>query len=124
MEEDTLYTFLDISYGNGLLFRQPVHLYIDQPVQVEEKAAGHEIIRIWPNPARDIMNFDFSDLNPGKSYSLSLHDASGRMLETLIIRHSQKNTRISVNDYLPGMYFAILREDGQTIANQKVMISR
>ena len=87
----------------------------------EEKMGGMEI---WPNPAREILNFKFSILNSGKDYYLSVYDIFGREVRRIKIVDGQDEVIVNVESYPPGVYIAILKKGFDLVESRKFIVAR
>jgi len=73
---------------------------------VETTAIHSEMFEVYPNPARDIVNFDFIDETPS-DFTIQLFDTNGQ----LISQHKNQ-TAINVNELSSGMYlYKLIDED-------------
>jgi subtilisin family serine protease len=131
LTEDTLSTFLTFDYGDGMQFLVPVHLFIDPFVLVEED--GRTIGRydgkmvkmdVWPNPAREILNFKFSILNSGGDYSLFIYNSSGIQMMEIKLPDDQNEMKINVERFQPGVYIAVLKVNKQIHESFRFVISK
>ena len=64
-------------------------------------------VRIFPNPAREILNFKFSVLNSGIDYELMIYDLQGKPIISTLLNSSK--TSINIKDIKPGIYFVRIR---------------
>jgi len=131
LTEDTLSTFLTFNYGDGKQFLVPVHLFIDPFVLVEEDGRTIELydgkmvkMEVWPNPAREILNFKFSILNSGGDYSLFIYNSSGIQMMEVKLPDDQNEMKINVERFQPGVYIAVLKADKQIHESFRFVISK
>ncbi len=127
MDEDTLYTFLDITYDGTKFFREPVHLYIEPFVGVEEnvsiEAWGHEGMEVFPNPASSGLSVKVLGLSSGMSYQLSILDLKGRLFEHIEFPGTKETVQVNVESYPPGIYLVLLKKGNEPIATKKFIKS-
>jgi hypothetical protein len=89
-------------------------------VGVETVDAAVAGIKIYPNPASDFCTIEFPEfLN--KPASLSVIDASGRVVNTLTL--TQQNQVLNLQQYSKGMYFLKIEKDAVHYY-QKLLIVR
>jgi hypothetical protein len=128
LSADTLFTWLNFNYGADKLFQVPVHLVVDPFVSIEEagkRGSGEAgIIEVYPNPAREILNFKFSILISGKDYSLSINNISGSKVMEINVLDGQQDIRANVGNLTPGTYLAILKDGNQVLATGKFLVER
>ena len=89
----------------------------------EGKRGGLEV---WPNPAREILNFKFSMLNSDKDYSICIYDIFGREVQGPFAPSpsEERGWQIDVSPLPPGIYFISVFDDGKRIAGGKVVVAR
>lgn len=73
-----------------------------------------ESIKIYPNPAKDILNLEIPA--EVKNFSFEIKDASGRLIST-----HQNETAINVSKLSNGVYLCTVKADGETVT-KKVII--
>jgi hypothetical protein len=81
-------------------------------------------LEIWPNPAREILNFKFSILNSGRDYSISIYDIFGREVHKIVIPDGQDKNVVNVQGYSPGVYIAILKQGFDLVESRKFVVAR
>lgn len=76
----------------------PYNLRIDEPLYVKEERSDRSVLKIWPNPSRDILNINFSGTG-----NLFIQNLEGR----IIIKENinQGNTALDISGLQPGIYF-------------------
>ncbi len=72
-------------------------------------------IRIYPNPAKDVLHIDFQNSN--SESTLYITDLSGRILQTENISAMEVNVNIDLNSYSAGTYFVTIYSDGNRFHN-------
>jgi len=125
---DTLFTYLTFTYGDEEQSLVPVHLFVDPPVGIGEEGTrgrGEEgILALWPNPAKEILNFEFSILNSGRDCSLNIYDITGNRIKEILIPQGMGDLHVNVEDLPPGIYMATFSEGTTFISNRKFIISQ
>ncbi len=120
---DTLFAYISFNYGTEGLFQVPVHLIVDPNVGVGEQggmeAWGHGGMEVWPNPARDILNFKFSILNSGNVYTLEVLNLSGMKLNEIKIKDPENEFKLNIEELSEGIYILGLRENNQLLATRR-----
>jgi len=93
-------------------------------VSITEPGSHNAEVRIYPNPAREILNIDFRKLNEDADLYLGIYDIYGRQLSFFPLKDKDKRIQINIS-YLPqGLYVVRLSEHGQVLATKKLIISR
>jgi hypothetical protein len=100
----------------------------DTTVGVKEhggmEAWGHGRMEVWPNPAREVINFKFSILNSGRDYSISIYDIFGREVQKIKVQDGQEMVQVNVNGFSPGVYIAILKKGFDLVESRKFVVAR
>ena len=69
-----------------------------------------ERLKIFPNPADDQINIQFSNTEKGKSISLVIFDAKGSLIESMKIEEDGfQDLSVNVEDYVAGQYFVKIK---------------
>ena len=89
-------------------------------VGVNEIEKTAQSVNVYPNPAKDIVNFSM-DGNIAKT--ITVIDITGRIVETVKIITNE--TQMNIGDYSNGIYiYQIKAEDGQVIKSGKFNVSK
>lgn len=75
-----------------------------------------ESIKIYPNPAKDILNIEISA--EIKNFSFEIKDMSGRLISA-----HENETNINVSKLSSGVYLCTIKSDGETVT-KKVIIEK
>ena len=97
-----------------------VYLYGDtnyKAVGIKENI--FEQIKVYPNPANDILTLNIGDL---KNIQLELFDISGRKLFLQTVNTNQENIDVSSLAY--GVYICTITSNNQIVKREKVIIQR
>jgi hypothetical protein len=81
-------------------------------------------LEVWPNPAREVLNFKFSILNSGLDYSICIYDIFGREVRKIKIPNEQDGFRLNVAAFSPGLYIIIMRNETDILGSRKFVIAR
>ena len=76
-------------------------------------------IKIFPNPANDVLTLNTGNL---KNIQLELFDISGRKLFQQKVSYSQEN--VDVSSFANGVYICTITSNNQTVKREKIVISR
>ncbi|HXS38409.1 MAG TPA: T9SS type A sorting domain-containing protein, partial [Flavipsychrobacter sp.] len=101
------------SQVSGALMMRPLLGQGIRGTKVDDIQAKQEIWSLSPNPARDIIHFDYST---GKFTSYKILDVEGRAIMMGALDQQQD---INISNLLPGVYIAHLIIDGVDSAPQK-----
>lgn len=107
------------SYPGTLMLRPVFGSYQNPTVNVNEETDISTNFNIYPNPAKDVINFKIDN---SSSYHISLIDINGRiLLET----ESSLSNKIRTNQLSNGLYLIRFTDnDTQQITHKKVIISK
>ena len=76
-------------------------------------------LRVYPNPARDVVNFELSGVE-ARQYTLQLYDIQGRLLVNQIF--NQPTFRLFRPQLPAGTLFYWLAADGKPVASGKLLV--
>lgn len=76
---------------------------------------------IYPNPATDYVRFQYSG-PVHDNMTIQLFNARGELLHVMDFQTVSANG-LNVSDFLPGMYLLVLREQGEIVRTEKLMIN-
>ena len=94
---------------------------IDMAVAVENTTFIAPKLDIFPNPATDYININFSNNEPNKKAQLVILDTQGKLVhEQSIEGQGSQSVRINIADLARGMYFAKIKIRHQIISGQFV----
>ncbi len=79
-------------------------------------------LNIYPNPAHDLLFVEFSS-KIAETYSIAIHDVLGKTLLTnnLDAVNGFNKFKISLSDFVPGVYFISLKANNQNIVRKIVI---
>jgi subtilisin family serine protease len=124
---DTLFMYLTFNYGDDGQILVPVHLFVQIPVGVGSENEGleaweHGILKVWPNPVKEMLNVECFMLNEGENYTLCIINSAGNQIKEIKIPGGQNKVEINTESYEPGVYIAILKAKGQIIGNNRFVV--
>ena len=98
---------------------------LSSQAQSREGAAGApaNIVRLYPNPATTVINFDFQKASD-KGYSLQIYSFMGgrKMVE---LPSLSERTSINLSDFARGVYIYQLRDKtGRVVESGKFQVSK
>jgi len=83
-----------------------------------------EVISVYPNPAKEFLTVDLSNLNSGNLSNISIYSASGIRFDKLPIKGTNGSMKINLGSYPPGLYFLSVEDDYKIIAGRKLIVVR
>ncbi len=83
-----------------------------------------EVISVYPNPAKEFLTVDLSNLNSGNLSNISIYSASGIRVDKLPIKGTNGSMKINLGSYPPGLYFLSVEDDYKIIAGRKLIVVR
>ncbi len=79
------------------------------------------ILKIYPNPVRDVLFVEMPKNMAGQSFTLEISDIIGKQLQVLDEQLASGALSLNVQDITPGIYFLILtNENGERLVNKFV----
>lgn len=110
-------------YGAAEISNQTLHTVcqFDSFIVVKSKEIflPNADLRVYPNPARDVVNFELSGVD-AKQYTLQVYDIQGRLLVNQIF--NQPTFRLFRPQLPAGTLFYWLAADGKPVASGKLVI--
>ena len=79
---------------------------------------------IYPNPARNVLNIQYSITNDECRRIISIYDNFGRKVKEIKVPKGQQQLNVNVSNWHNGLYVAVLRNNKKFIAKQKFMVLR
>ncbi len=104
------------NYGNNL-FVDDVNIH--STLGVASIGSAPSDVNVYPNPATDEANLNFTVLNDGK-VSISVYDAVGRLMFTnsQSFKGGQQHVALSVADYAAGVYNVVVTTDAGSVSSR------
>jgi len=87
----------------------------------EEAAAPAATLALYPNPARDFINFELRGARPAPDGVFHILDAQGRLLQTIPGREALGTIVVPVHDWAVGAYVVQYLEGGQARAAEQFL---
>jgi len=87
----------------------------------EEEAAPRPALALYPNPARDFLNFELRGARPAPDGVFRILDAQGRLLQTIPGREALGTLVVPVHDWAAGAYVVQYLEGGQARAAEQFL---
>ena len=98
----------NLSQAKGTLMIRPVFGTPANITSIAKINAGKKSIKVWPNPAKDYINFEVGDILLKNPPIIKITDLQGReMMETTF------TNKIDISSLPDGMYFIMLNIDGK-----------
>lgn len=84
----------------------------------ERSMAPHFFYKVYPNPAGDELRIDLK----GEAFTIELVDVSGELMNRILVEDARKEKQvvIDLSEKTAGIYFVIIRSNGQSIVEQIV----
>ncbi|MCU0389818.1 MAG: T9SS type A sorting domain-containing protein [Thermoflexibacter sp.] len=83
-----------------------------------------EISNIYPNPAHDLVKFNYVINDPNMKVKITIRNVLGSVVQEEELSHQSRQLEISVNEYTAGMYFYTLSINNQSIITKKFLVKR
>jgi hypothetical protein len=92
-------------------------------VSVNENIATNSFkIAITPNPANEIVNFEFGNFQNLQQAQLRCYDVFGSLLHSEPIMQGQKEVVLDISSWPPGMYVAVVYSNGGVVGKSKFVV--
>jgi hypothetical protein len=91
-------------------------------ISVNEKPVLNACMKAYPNPANEIMNFEFRLFDEGSGYNVRMYDMHGRLMTEVPVPGGQNKIRLDVSGFLSGIYLVVLANGQSILAQQKIVV--
>ncbi len=95
------------------------NFFVSNDIMSLEEAEGGTEVNIYPNPARDVININTSQIRG--EYSILLMDASGRELKTLSPDNQSAIQEMDLSGFSSGVYIVSVRT-GSEVLNKRITL--
>jgi hypothetical protein len=124
-------TFYPSSYSgfNNQLFSSPTIIENSNSVSstctlsttIDEETIGEETIFVYPNPAKEFINVEFSGLND-ENISIEIIDVFGKVVQKEISKNENQMFNLNVSSLAAG-YYVLKISSGNSVIQKKIIIS-
>ncbi|NBW72502.1 MAG: T9SS C-terminal target domain-containing protein, partial [Flavobacteriia bacterium] len=124
-------TFYPSSYSgfNNQLFSSPtiiensnsVSSTCNLSISIDEETIGEETIFVYPNPAKEFINLEFSGLNY-ENISIEITDVFGKVVQKEISKNENQMFNLNVSSLAAG-YYVLKISSGNSVIQKKIIIS-
>ena len=124
-------TFYPSSYSgfNNQLFSSPTIIENSNSVSstctlslsIDDKTIGEETIFVYPNPAKEFINVEFSGLNY-ENISIEITDVFGKVVQKEISKNENQMFNLNVSSLAAG-YYVLKISSGNSVIQKKIIIS-
>ena len=124
-------TFYPSSYSgfNNQLFSSPTIIENSNSVSstctlsttIDEETLGEETIFVYPNPAKEFINVEFSGLND-ENISIEITDVFGKLVQKEISKNENEMFNLNVSSLAAG-YYVLKISSGNSVIQKKIIIS-
>ena len=80
-----------------------------------------ETVSYYPNPAPDYLNVIYQS---NEDALLELYDVFGKRVAAVSLFHYFKNRLLDVSELPAGTYLAVVKENGEKVWSEKVVVAR
>ena len=89
----------------------PVIIGLNLPKRLSIDEIGMHHYRVYPNPAKDILNVDFDN---SKVHEIRIYNYLGQLMKTVSIDSAASGVEVDIKDFRNGVYFIkIVQDNGQ-----------
>ncbi|MDH5475554.1 MAG: T9SS type A sorting domain-containing protein [Cyclobacteriaceae bacterium] len=83
-----------------------------------------QLNEVYPNPVKEYAFFDYQITNPEIETKILIHNVLGSVVGEFVLNPLEKELKIPVIEYNPGVYFYTLYIDGDGVITKKLVIRR
>jgi len=102
----------DDCYGEGIY---PLIIGIEE----SEKPVK---LKVSPNPAKEIVNFEFGNIQNLQQVQLRCYDVFGSLLHSEAVVQGQKEAVLDISSWPSGMYVAVVYSNGGVVGKSKFVV--
>jgi hypothetical protein len=88
------------------------------------KNRGLSSMQLYPNPATDNCNVQYSFANATAAHSLQVYDAIGKLVQSIVLDKPEGIHQLQIHNLPAGAYMVQLREANTAIATQRLLINK
>jgi hypothetical protein len=97
----------------------------DQPTPEQYYASLKTIpIKVFPNPANDKVNFELENTSLHQNIRLRCYDLLGKIMYNESVIQGQRGAAIDISSWPPGMYVAIVYNNGGVVGKSKFVVNQ
>ncbi len=98
--------------------------HLNDPVSTTTTSANHTALKLFPNPAQDYINIEYSTNKSPTFIAVNITDLAGRVIYAQVLENQEQYLTIPTKDLPPGQYFCQLFVDGSVGASRKFVVAR
>jgi len=88
----------------------------------ENQGVIDQNLSIYPNPAKTTTTITVPELNPGRIYSISVYNVTGRQVMSKQLNDMPGSCKIDVSSYQPGIYILVVTQEGRIVHSGKFIV--
>ncbi len=96
--------------------------HLNDPVSTTTTSANYAELKLFPNPAQDYINIEYSTTKSPKFIAVNITDLAGRVVYAQVLENQEQYLTISTKDLPSGQYFCQLFIDGSMGATRKFVL--
>lgn len=117
---DPIYYYDYINMGSGFTDNSEQDFYYEPATGIEKPATQYDI-KVYPNPAKDVILIKPDEALKNKDLSLQLTDATGRVVRSLQTRWTGADIKMPMEDMAPGIYYLSVSDGNGTSRVEKIV---
>ncbi len=99
-------------------YENPVIVKVGSVAGVSNTPSAGDNVSLYPNPANGVVNISLSGVSTGEIW---ITDIQGRQLQKVSVANNQTVVTVPVAGYAPGMYFANMQVNGETVTKKFIV---
>jgi len=92
-----------------------------QWVGIEEREKSVKL-KVSPNPAKEIVNFEFGNIQNLQQVQLRCYDVFGSLFHSKAVVPGQKDVILDISSWPSGMYVAVVYSNGGVVGKSKFVV--
>jgi hypothetical protein len=81
-------------------------------------------LKVSPNPAKEIVNFEFGNIQNLQQAQLRCYDVFGNLLHSEAVVPGQKDVILDISSWPSGMYVAVVYSNGGVVGKSKFVVNQ
>jgi len=116
--------YVTVTEGNGVcdVSSETLDVEIDDCTGINE--ANVNSLKVYPNPAKNVLNVDLGDQEFKGNLNLTLWDLQGKKVVDRTVDGGMKQVRINISQFTAGIYSVKLMNDKEVLSTAKVVIEK
>jgi bacillopeptidase F (M6 metalloprotease family) len=107
--------------GDGFYWDDMKVVIVDMTTNLDENNQDKALVKVFPNPARDIIYIDHGKLHTS-GLKLSIYNLDGRRILEQNLVQGENRTGIDISEFSPGLYFYHISGNNNMLESGKILV--